>query len=41
LAATLKPLGPKVFDVQTPEQMIRVLAEIKKALQASDGQPSR
>jgi hypothetical protein len=41
LAATLKPLAPKVFDVQTAEQMTRVLAEIEKALRTSDGPPSR
>jgi hypothetical protein len=41
LAATLKPLGPKIFDVQTPEQLSRALADIKKALLTSDGQSSR
>ncbi len=32
LEATLKPLSPKVFDVETPEQMSRALAEIEKAV---------
>jgi hypothetical protein len=32
LEATLKPLNPKVFDVDTPEQMTRVLVEIEKML---------
>jgi hypothetical protein len=32
LEATLKPLRPKVFDVETPEQTTRALAEIEKAL---------
>jgi hypothetical protein len=41
LEATLKPLGPKVFDIQTPEQMTKVLAEIKKAFLTSEGQSSR
>jgi hypothetical protein len=41
LAATLKPLGPKIFDVQTPEQMSRALADLQKALLTSDGQSSR
>ncbi len=41
LESTLKPLGPKVFDVQTPEQMERALADIEKALLSSAGQPSR
>jgi len=34
LEATLKPLRPKVFDVERPEQMMRALAEIQKALLA-------
>ncbi len=41
LEATLKPLSPKVFDVETPEQMTRALAQIEKALLPSDGQASR
>ena len=41
LEATLKPLKPKVFDVETPEQMTRAFAEIEKALWASSGQASR
>lgn len=32
LEATLKPLNPKIFDVSTPEQMTRALADIEKAL---------
>ena len=32
LEPTLKPLAPKVFDVETPEQMTRVFVEIEKAL---------
>jgi hypothetical protein len=32
LAATLKPLGPKVIDVETPDQMTKALAEIEKAV---------
>jgi hypothetical protein len=39
LEATLKPLSPKVFDVSTPEQMARALADIEKAL-LSSGEPS-
>ena len=31
LEATLKPLNPKVFDVDTPEQMSKAIAEIEKA----------
>jgi hypothetical protein len=34
LEATLKPFRPKVFDVERPEQMMRALAEIQKALLA-------
>ncbi len=34
LEATLKPLSPKVFDVETPEQMTRALAEIEKEIRA-------
>jgi hypothetical protein len=41
LEATLKPLGPKVFDVETPEQMSKALAEIEKALLIPDRQASR
>jgi hypothetical protein len=41
LAATLKPLSPKVVDIGTPEQMAKVLAEIEKALLTPGGQPSR
>jgi hypothetical protein len=41
LEATLKPLSPKVFDVERPEQMTRALAEIEKTLLTSDGQSSR
>ena len=32
LEGTLKPLKPRVFDVETPEQMTRALAEIAAAL---------
>jgi hypothetical protein len=32
LEATLKPLNPKVFDVETPEEIARAIAEIAKAL---------
>ena len=32
LAATLKPLVPKIFDVETPEQMARALSEVERAL---------
>jgi hypothetical protein len=41
LEATLKPLSPKVFDVETPEQMTRAIAEIEKALLTSGEQTSR
>ncbi len=34
LEATLKPLGPKVFDVGTPDQFTKALAEIEKSLGA-------
>ncbi len=36
LAATLKPLSPKVIDVESPEQMTKALSEIQKALLKSD-----
>ncbi len=32
LAGTLKPLSPKVIDVETPEQMTKALAETLKAM---------
>ena len=32
LESTLKPLSPKVFDVETPEQMAKAIAEIQKEL---------
>ncbi len=35
LEATLKPLNPKVFDVETPEEISKALAEITKALARS------
>ncbi len=41
LASTLKPLNPKIFDVETSEQMTRALIEIEKALLVPDGQYSR
>ena len=40
LEATLKPLHPRVFDVETPEEMIKALTEIKNALLTFDGQSS-
>lgn len=40
LAPTLKPLRPKVFDVETPEQMTKALAEIEKSLLTMDGKSS-
>ena len=40
LAGTLKPLSPKVFEVETPEQMAKAIVEIEKAL-SSEGRPSR
>jgi hypothetical protein len=33
LEATLKPLKPKLFEVETPEEVTRALTEIRKALQ--------
>jgi len=36
LEATLKPLHPKVFDVETPEEMTKALKEIKSALLAAN-----
>ena len=41
LESTLKPLSPKVFDVQTPDQFTKALGEIEKSLLALDGQLSR
>jgi hypothetical protein len=41
LEATLKPLAPKVFDVETPEQMTKALTEIEKSLLTINGQSSR
>ena len=41
LEATLKPLSPKVFDVEKPEQITKALAEIEKALLTSDAQSTR
>jgi hypothetical protein len=41
LEATLKPLSPKVFDVDMPEQVTKVLVEIEKSLLAMDSQSSR
>ncbi len=32
LAGTLKPLNPKLFDVETPEEITKALTEIRKAL---------
>jgi hypothetical protein len=41
LEATLKPLHPKVFDVETPEQMTKAFKEIRNALLTFDGQAAR
>ena len=41
LAATLKPLNPKIFDVETPDQMARALAEVEKALRTASEAPPR
>lgn len=41
LAPTLKPLNPKIFDVETPEQMAKALIEIEKTLVTLNGQSSR
>lgn len=41
LEATLKPLSPKVFDVETPEQVTKAFVEIEKALLSSEGSRSR
>ena len=32
LAATLKPLSPKIFDVETPEQIWKALAEVESSI---------
>jgi hypothetical protein len=32
LANTMKPLNPKVFDVETPEELARAMAEVQKAI---------
>jgi len=32
LETTLKPLNPKVFDVESPEELIKAFAEINKTL---------
>jgi hypothetical protein len=37
LEATLKPLGPKVFDVTTPAEMARALADLEKFRTTSEG----
>jgi hypothetical protein len=34
-------LAPKVFDVETPEQMTKALTEIEKSLLTINGQSSR
>ncbi len=39
LEATLKPLHPKVFDVETPDQMTKALIAIRDALLTLDAQP--
>jgi hypothetical protein len=41
LEAILKPLHPKVFDVETPEQITKALKEIRSSLLAFDGQSTR
>ena len=41
LEGTLKPLGPKVFDVDSPEQVTKAFVETLKALAASEEPPSR
>jgi hypothetical protein len=41
LEATLKPLHPKVFDVETPEQMTKAFREIRNAVVTVDGHPER
>ena len=41
LEATLKPLRPKVFDVETPEQMTKAFKEIRNSLATLDGQAAR
>jgi hypothetical protein len=41
LEVTLKPLAPKVFDVETPEQMTKALTEIEKSLLTVNGQSLR
>ena len=42
LEPTLKPLNPKVMDVETPAQVTKALAEIAKALEATaEGLPDR
>ena len=38
LEATLKPLHPKVFDVETPEQMTKAFKEVRNSLVTFDGQ---
>jgi hypothetical protein len=40
LEGTLKPLGPRVLDVQTPEQLTSALTDIQKALLSSEGPSS-
>ncbi len=41
LEATMKPLHPKVFDVETAEQVTKALKEIRNALVTFDGAPAR
>jgi hypothetical protein len=40
LEGTLEPLRPKVFDVETPEQMRRALAEIERIVSGHDERSS-
>ncbi len=41
LEGTLKPLKPKVFDVEKPEQVTKALADIEKALLGSEEHSSQ
>lgn len=41
LEATMKPLHPKVFDVETPEQVTKALKEIKNTLSVFGGESGR
>jgi hypothetical protein len=42
LESTLKPLSPKVIDVETPQQVTKALTEIEKSLEVTaEGPPDR